>query len=64
VETSVLQDGEETEHITRARPVAAADARRSLRPKHVGHVLEWMRTFCAVAAVTLQCVVLVVLLAR
>ena len=47
--------------ITPARP---ADARRSLRPQHVGHVLEWCRTACAVLAVTLQCVVLVVLLTR
>ena len=62
--TSVLQHGDETEHITPARAVRAADAGRSLRPKHVGHVLEWMRTVCAVAAVTLQCVVLVVLLTR
>jgi hypothetical protein len=60
----VLQHGEKTEHITRAQPVRVADVRSSLRPKHVGHVLEWMRTFCAVAAVTLQCVVLVVLLTR
>ena len=60
----MLQHGDESERITRARPVGAVDARRSLRPKHVGHVLEWMRTFCAVAAVTLQCVVLVVLLTR
>jgi hypothetical protein len=60
----VLQQGDQTEHIRRARPVRAADTRGSLRPKHVGHVLEWMRTVCAVAAVTLQCVVLVVLLTR
>ena len=60
----MLQHGDESEHITRAHAVRAADVRHSLRPKHVGHVLEWMRTFCAVAAVTLQCVVLVVLLTR
>jgi hypothetical protein len=59
-----MPDGDRIEHVAHARPGRAADARRSLRPRHVGHVLEWMRTACAVAAVTLQCIVLVVLLTR
>jgi len=59
-----MQHGDETDHTTHARAVRAPDAHRSLRPRHVGHVLEWMRTGCALAAVTLQCVVLVVLLTR
>jgi len=59
-----MRDGDHTGLSTRARPVGAGDSRHRLRPRHVGHVLEWMRTACAVAAVTLQCIVLVVLLTR
>ena len=59
-----MQHTDEMERTTNARPVRTHDSGRSLRPQHVGHVLEWMRTACAVAAVTLQCVVLVVLLTR
>jgi len=59
-----VQHTDEMERNASARQVRTHDAARSLRPQHVGHVLEWMRTACAVAAVTLQCVVLVVLLTR
>jgi hypothetical protein len=59
-----VPEGNRSEHVAHARPGRAADdARRSLRPRHVGHALEWMRTACAVAA-ALQCVVLVALLTR
>ena len=59
-----MPQGDRIEHVTKARSGRYADARHSLRPRHVGHVLEWLRTACAVAAVTLQCVVLIVLLTR